>query len=48
MRAHAARGVRVVLRAVECVVMGMVCGVTGWDHGGDETDRSWIDRSRDG
>ena len=59
MRAHEAKGVRTVLwtlctggqrgvlRAAQCVVMGMECGDTAWDHGG-ETDRSWIDRSRDG
>ena len=47
MRAQGARGVRVVLRAAQCVVLGMEHGDTGWDHGG-ETDRSWIDRSRDG
>ena len=40
-------GQRGVLRAAQCVVLGMEHGDTGWDHGG-ETDRSWIDRSRDG
>ena len=59
MRAHEAKGVRTVLwplytvgqrgvlRAAQCVVLGMECGDTAWDHGG-ETDRSWIGRSRDG
>ena len=40
-------GQRGVLRAAQCVVLGMEHGDTGWDHGG-EMDRSWIDRSRDG
>jgi len=35
MRAQGARGVRVVLRAAQCVVLGMEHGDTGWDHGGD-------------